>query len=208
MANMLLVNPRKRRAKKKTVTRKRRVKATRRRRRAAPAATVRRRARRNPIARVARRARRRRNPIGLNLNSVKNQVMDSAVGAAGAVVLDIAYAYLPIPATLKVGAVAPIAKAAAAIALGMVASKVVSSSVAGKMTNGALTVMLHGILRETAGKMLPAVQMGEWDSFADGSLSYAGSGYNPEGVGEYLSAYGDGDGMGEYLSGDYDTASF
>lgn len=203
MAQMLLVNPRKRR--RKAAKKVRRVKARRRRTRAAPVA--RRRRRRNPIARRVHRARRRRrNPIGLNLNSVKNQVMDAAYGAGGAVVLDVALGYLPVPDSMKSGVAAPIFKGAAAIALGMVASKVVSSSIAAKMTNGALTVMLHGILRETVGKALPNVQMGGWGDygFETDSLGYYGSGENPA-LDEYMPDLSSG--VGEYL-GDYDNVIY
>jgi len=205
MAHMLLVNPRKRR---KTRGRKKASKRVRRSRARAP--TRRRRSRkvvsrrrRNPI-RMHRR-RRRRNPLGLNFNSIKSQVMDSAIGAGGAVVLDIALGYLPVPASLKTGTAAPLVKGAAAIVMGMLASKVVGSGVAHKMAGGALTVMLHGIIKRTAGTMLPSVQMGAWD---DDGLSYYGSGENPAQIGEFLSDsnYGDNDGdpMGEYLA---DTTS-
>lgn len=208
MAQMLLVNPRKRR--KRRASSKARKVRVRRRRRAAPVAVRRR--KRNPSARRHRRVRARRhyrrNPIGLNLRGVQGQVMDAAVGAGGALALDIALGYLPIPENLRTGAAAPLIKGIVAIALGMVASKVIKSSTATKMTQGALTVMLHGIFRETAGRYMPTVQMGDWnDGFGIESLGYYGSGENP-GVSGYLTDISAPSGLSEYAQASGDFGSY
>lgn len=204
MSQMLLVNPRKRRATKKrrTVRSKRKV-TSRRKRRAAPVA---RRRRTRSVARVVRR--RKRNPIGgVSFRGVQNQVMDAGVGAAGAIALDIALGYLPIPANFKTGMTAPLIKGAVAIGLGMALSKVVKSSTAQKMTAGALTVMLHDVMRTAVVQYAPAVKLGGFDDgYFDDSLNlngYYGSGYNPDAMGEYLPDISSSS-MGEYLNA-YDT---
>lgn len=216
MPEILLVNPRKRKAtsrktarRKKPVAKKRRTAAqkaaTRKmiaanRRRGNPVAKRRRRVtRKKPVRRraSARRApvRRRRRRIGnprLTMRSVQNQLMDAGTGAVGALGLDVIQGYLPIPANLKVGIVGTGVKALLAIGMGVIASnvKIVRGSVANKMVNGALTVVLHDELKKQVAVFAPGLQLGEY--MGDG-LGYYGSGY-PAGVME--TGYG---GMGSYL---------
>lgn len=214
MAEILLVNPRKRKStrRKKPVARKKRrtaaqkratakmIAANRRKRRGNPVKRKRR-TRRKPAARkyTARRApvkRRRRRRIGnprLTMRSVQNQLMDAGTGAVGALGLDVIQGYLPIPANLKVGLVGTGVKALLAIGMGVVASnvKIVRGATANKMVNGALTVVLHDELKKQVANFAPGIQMGEYLD-ADG-LGYYGSGY-PAGVMD--EGYG---GMGTYL---------
>jgi len=214
MAEILLVNPRKRkstRRKTKVARKKRRtaaqkratakmIAANRRKRRGNPVKRKRR-TRRKPAARkyTARRApvkRRRRRRIGnprLTMRSVQNQLMDAGTGAVGALGLDVIQGYLPIPANLKVGLVGTGVKALLAIGMGVVASnvKIVRGATANKMVNGALTVVLHDELKKQVANFAPGIQMGEYLD-ADG-LGYYGSGY-PAGVMD--EGYG---GMGTYL---------
>lgn len=171
MAKMLLVNPRRRRARKK-VTRKRRrnpVRAVR--RRAAPVKRRRRVARRsNPSFRAA---------------NVKQSLTVAAHGATGAIALDMALAYLPVPAQLKGGMVGRIVKGAGAIALGVVAANFVKASTAQRMAEGALTVQMTGLFKEVIGNFAPGINLGMYES----GLGYYGSGFNPEydnGMGTYL----------------------
>lgn len=216
MAEILLVNPRKRKTarRKKPMARKTRrtaaqraatrkmIAANRRKRRGNPVARKRRRkpaARRRTPVRARRRApvrRRRRtgrtgNPA-LNMRSVQNQLMEAGTGAVGALGLDVIQGYLPIPANLKVGLVGTGVKALLAIGMGVVASKVkiVRGATANKMVNGALTVVLHDELKKQVQNFAPGIQMGE---YIGDELGYYGSGY-PAGVMD--ESYG---GMGTYL---------
>lgn len=117
MAELLLLNPRKRRTRKarKTPAKRRRnpiaAVARQRPRRRNPIAAVagRRTRRRNPIAlrKASRRSggRRRRNPIGggLSVKGITRTLMDAAIMGAGAVGVDMAYAQINrmLPATMQ-----------------------------------------------------------------------------------------------------------
>ncbi len=199
MSEILLVNPRRRRRRKKTATRKRRTSV----RRKNP---VKRRRRKTVVRR--RSTRRRRNPV-VSAKGVQGQLMNAAVGATGALGLDLALGYLPIPANLKGGLVGTGVKAMLAIAIGIVGqkTKLVKSSTAATMANGALTVVLHDELKKQVANFAPNLQLGEYIGYGGDELGYYGSGANPGPV--YLpelSADGmdtDESGFGEYVSGSY-----
>ena len=169
MSHVLLVNPRRRRA-----TKKRRAV-----RRKKP--TVRR--RRNPVrARRKVTRRRRRNPIGgvPSMRNITGKVKTAATGAAGALALDIALAYIPLPAAVQSGIIGKITKGLGAIALGVVAHKVgVKAADANRMAEGALTVQLHGIGKELVGQFAPGVAM---SAYLDDGLGFYGSGWNPNAI--------------------------
>lgn len=177
MAELLLVNPRKRRRGKKTAR-----KSSRRRNPVAkrnPAARrnrspmissahgSRRMRRRNPIAlaRKGSRIRRRRNPIGLGggsfMRSLMNMARDAATGAAGAIAVDAAMGQINrfLPTTLqrtpgRIG-VGDAVKAALTVVLARMLSKP-TRGLSMKMGQGALTVQAHGMLSSLmpAGLML------------------------------------------------------
>jgi hypothetical protein len=145
------------------------------------------------------RSRRRRNPaarsvsLGAGLGAFKPRnvqatLMNALPGAVGALGLDILLGYVPVPAQWKAGYLGYVTKAVGAIVLGLLASKVTKASTAAKMTEGALTVMFHGILRNAVTQFAPAVPMGMY--LNDGGMGYYGSGWNPD------TEYGD---MAAYL---------
>lgn len=154
MAEMLLINPRKRTrraaAKRRVVRRKNPVTplATK-----APA-----RRRRNPIglARVARRVhRRRRNPIGgVSSSAITAQLKTALMGGAGAVAMDVVMgqivpflpaSLLPNPTGGSTISVYDAVKAAATIALGEILNKS-TKGMSRKLASGALTVQSYQIL--------------------------------------------------------------
>ena len=162
MNEILLVNPRRRRRKtttrrrRKTTTRKRRRNPVRRRR----TTTVRRRRRRNPARKVTAR-------------SVQRNLTVAAQGALGAIGLDIALAYIPLPAQLQGPLIGPVIKGLGAIGLGAVAGMAgVKAETATRMAEGALTVQLHGLGKTLIATWAPDVNMSAY-------LGYYGSGYNP-----------------------------
>lgn len=175
MAEMLLVNPRKRRRlKSKKTTAKRR----------SPV-------RRRVSTRTARKTRRRRNPIrsrGLS-GIVNTTLMPAAIAGAGAVGLDVIWGYAPIPETLKVGPMRYVAKAAGAIGLGMLAGMVTKKSTADQLATGAMTVVMYQAMKDGMTRFAPNIQMGEYLNYDQ--MGYYGSGMNP--------AYSGSD-MGMYLS--------
>jgi len=140
--------------------------------------------------------RRRRNPIRSS-GKVMDLVRQAGIAASGALALDIAYGYLPIPAELSAGGLKHLVKGAGAIVMGMVAKKVVSAQTANNMTIGALTVILHDAMRSAVSSVAPSIQM-------DGmqGLGY----YSPGAVmGQYLSAPAQMAGLGEYMNQSVDS---
>jgi hypothetical protein len=132
----------------------------------------------NPVRRHRRRSvarshsrRRRRNPI-LGGGFIVSAAKCAVTGTLGALVSDMAWNLIPLPATVKTGAVGVLAKAAGTIALGMGASKMVGRKLAEDATAGALTVQLYSYLKPMlAGMGVPG-------------LGYYGAGYA---LNEYLS---------------------
>lgn len=182
MNELLLVsNPAKRKRRRKT-TRKRA-------RRRNPANPKRRR------STVAKRRRRRRNPARrITAAKVQSQLMTAAQGAAGALGLDVALAYIPLPAAMTGPFISPVIKGLGAIGLGIVANMAgARADTANRMTEGALTVQLHGIGRQMLAQFVPGVALSEYVN--GNALGYYGSGWNPNvvddpdwqaGMGTYL----------------------
>jgi hypothetical protein len=153
-------------------------------------AHVRRRRRHNPIGKTTHHRRRRRNPIGgLSGGIVNRMLMPAVTAAGGALALDLAWGYLPIPANLKVGSLQYVAKAAGAVAIGTLGAKVMKRHTAEAMAVGALTVVFHTAARDLISKMLPSVHLG-----------YVNAGY-PAGFYESDSVQGIGEYVGEYVAG-------
>jgi len=147
MAELLLINPRKRGRK----TAKRRVHAVKRRRNpVAKLKTVAARRRRNPIGIKRVHARRRRNPIAMT--GIAAQLKGALIGGAGSVAVDVLMGqlngYLPasmqrVPGTLGVG---DAVKIGITIAAGKLLNKA-TRGMSSKMAAGALTVQAADILK-------------------------------------------------------------
>jgi len=161
---------------------------------------IRRRKRRpNPISVVRRRVRRSRNP--LNSGLVGSLLMPAVWGAGGALALDIAWGYLPIPATIKAGPLRYLAKGAGAIALSMIAGKATSKRNADLLGIGALTVIVHDAAKEALTKAAPTLKMDGVGYYVNGLGYYspampagvAGgtlpSLQNPQKLGLYVNGY-------------------
>ena len=168
MNEILLVNPARRKRRKKTATRKRRVSR-----------------RKNPVRRkrrtvAKRRTRRRKSNPAISARSIKGQLTTASTGALGALGLDIALAYIPLPAAISGGIIGKVVKGFGAVALGLIVNKLgVSAANANRVTEGALTVQLHGIGKELLGQFAPGVAM---SAYMDEGLGYYGSGWNPSQV--------------------------
>lgn len=172
MAEMLLINPRRRRkARRANPVRKARraapvIARARRRRRANPIAlaqVTRRTRRRNPIARARRRvmSRRRRNPISLGGGaSMMNLVKDALIGGAGAVAFDAAFGqinkYLPASVQVTPGAVGvgDGVKAIITVLLGKALAKP-TRGMSVKAAQASLIVQAHGIIKSFVPATVP-----------------------------------------------------
>ena len=205
MATLAIVNPRRRRKARKHRKARRANPLFRKRRRKAR--------RRNPVPLInsrKRRRARRHNPLSLRglsgggiVRRIKSTVMPAAYAVAGAVGLDLAWGYLPIPDTLKVGTTRYFAKGAGAVLLGWIAEKVVKKEHAHMIGVGAMTVVLYTAAREALANYAPSVNQALGDAGDDFSrLSYYGSGSVAGlGFGRYPGRHagvGDGDELGVY----------
>lgn len=132
------------------------------------------------------------NPLGF----LRQTVAPAVFGAAGALALDAAYAYLPLPANLKTGAFAPVVKIGAVGLLGAVVSHFAPTKQL-KMVHTAVTasivIIAFGFLKTQLQRALPNVRLGELldDDCGNAALSYAQAGlFMPdEGMNEYVSEY-------------------
>lgn len=185
---MLLVNPKRRRRKTTTKRRTTRAKSNPVKRRARRRVT---RARSNPIRRY------RRSSGGNNL--MNSTIIPALGGGLGALAVDVAWGALPVPAQLKTGMIAPIAKMGGAVAVGYGLSKLTNKKTGRMVMVGAITVSVYNLLRNLTQQMLPQVPLGyvQAGQFipGDGAINYLPD-YSPESdsMGEYIS------GMGEYIS--------
>jgi len=157
MAQMMLVNPKKRKAKrkatKKVVARR---SPTRRAKRAAPAVR-----------------RRRRNPIGGT--GAVSQIQNAAVGAAGALAVDVAMAKIPLPpAMVSTPGMRAASQGVVSLLIGMGVSKFGRKSKLGRqLAEGGLTVAMHGVGKSMIGPATGLPLAGYNDS---GLLGYGDNG--------------------------------
>lgn len=148
MAEMLLINPRKRRGTRKT--RKNPVANRVMRRKNPIARVVHRKRRRNPIAALKRRVIRRRNPIAIG--GYVAALKEAAIGGAGAVAFDVLWGYVApnLPASMqktpgKLG-VGEAVKAAATVFIGQALNKA-TKGMSGKAAKASLTVQFYDIAK-------------------------------------------------------------
>lgn len=211
MSELLLVNPR-RRKRKSTRKNPRRMTAKqakyfgpRRRRRSRARRAV------ASVARVARRTGRRvRRAVrrfasnrsgGISLKPgafIRDTLVPSAIGGAGALAVDVAWGALPIPAAIKTGPFAPIAKIAGAVAVGLIASKVAGKKIGAQVTSGYLTVFAYNLIKGMAQKAMPNLPLGDY------SMGYvqAGQFLPDQSISAYLEAPASvAPQMGAYLNG-------
>lgn len=170
MSQLLLINPRGRKARK------------------AKTARGKKRARKNRAHHIAgyypnprkRRVRRfRRNPIGGSMvRNIGTQLTDGAIGAAGALATKVVLSYVPVPESLKTGPLGALTQALAGVLVGMAVSKLKSPALGQKIADGAVTVALYEAGKGFLAGKLPGLN-GYEGSFGDASLL----GYN-DGLGD------------------------
>lgn len=144
-----------------------------------------------------------------SISTLKNLAVPAFQGAAGALavngVMRLAGSYGVLPAMLVEGRMIYLTRAAAAIAVGMLAQNFVGGKVAVRMAEGALTVVVADVLRDLlmqttgvnlsgVGYLSPARVVGGGRAIPNASAPLSGAGR----AGKYLSAVG---GTGKYLTG-------
>ncbi len=163
----------------------------------------------NPRRRRA--VRRRRNPNGgrITMRNVMNKsVMPAFQGAAGGVLLDVIWGYIPVPATpggfnLKTGQLRHVFKGLGAIGMGMVAQQFVRQGTANALTTGALTTVMHTAMREMVQQFMPNIPLGAYMEQVPYGTPLTPMGYYS--AGQIASPqYGN---MGEYMGPDDNNMS-
>lgn len=180
MSALMLVNPRKRRtAKQKAATRK--LVAFNKRRQRGSVSVPRPRARGRSITRsrtVKTATTRRRNPIRRPRRDIMSRIMtttqDGAIGSVGAIAGSIVGGYLPLPLNLKTGNMAIAVNALIGMGTGFTVANFFDRKFGEKMAQGAVTVALHGTLKNMISGMLPNVPLSD-DLLGDDLLGYYGS---------------------------------
>lgn len=161
MAQLLLLNPRRRRKARKSATRRRarrhapKVKMQVRRGRRAATATIRvmanpRRRRRHAALRAYRRRYRRNPSLRSAFGGVGKTLMSAAQGAVGAIAVDAIMGQVGprLPVALQTPNTYPLVKAGVALGLGMLGARVRGmGALAARMAEGSLTVTLHSVIR-------------------------------------------------------------
>ena len=163
MAEMLLINPRRRKARRTTSKRKHRV--ARRRNPVTVLMNARRRRtharRRNPIHTMRRRVMRRRNPIGGNIaTTLMRDVREALMGAAGAVLFDVVHGQIKrfLPANLQVTpgqvGVGDAVRAVITVVVGQALNKA-TRGFSGRAAKASLLVQAHDLLKGFVPSTLP-----------------------------------------------------
>lgn len=134
------------------------------------------------------------------LGNIQSTLKPAGIAGAGAVLLDIVWAYLPLPETLRVGPVRHVAKFAGAIALGMVAERALGKETGKLVTMGAATVVLASVVKDAIGMFAPQLRLaGLADEYPE--LAYINPAAIESGMDEYQ--------MNEYQMGEssFDSAT-
>lgn len=111
------------------------------------------------------RRRYRRNPAGLgsiksmlSLRGLTHTLMPAAIGGAGALGVDLALSYVPLPEWFQSNTGRIVARVLGAIGVGVIASFIVPRRTAALITSGALTVTAYGVIKEFASQNFPQLQ--------------------------------------------------
>jgi hypothetical protein len=114
----------------------------------------------NPIRRAHHTyRRRRRNPLSMSglKSGAMGKLTGALLGAGGALVNDVLLTYVPLPAAMKTGPMAILAKAAGAFAVGYLAKFALGAQRGAAMTEGALTVLAYTTVRPMVQTMIPTL---------------------------------------------------
>lgn len=181
-AEIALINPRRRRKARKTNSRRRRhtAKRTRSHRRKHAIIVARKiNPRRRHRAHAKRHHRARRRNPRFSVGSITRSLIPAAIGGAGAVALDIALGYVPLPDMLKTGYAKVAVQIAGAFALGMIAGKVLGKDKGHAVTAGALTVAAYSLVKTVVKQAAPTLPglAGDYEAMRMGAYMQPSLGY-------------------------------
>lgn len=137
------------------------------------------------------------------MGGIVGDLMLGAGGAAGALALDVILGYVPLPDSLKTGLPRHGIRAAGAIGLGYVASRLLGRQKGMVVGMGALTVVMYGFLKDMVKQYSPIALPGldGWDDgYNDVQLGYVDAAPQLEaGAGAYMEDGGIDVGAGAYM---------
>lgn len=111
------------------------------------------------------RSRRRHNPR-FSVSGVVSQLMPAALGAGGAIAVDVALGYLPIPAQFTTGYYKHGLRIASALGIGWLARKFLGGR-GNAVAGGALTVAMYMLLKDVIVQFAPSVKgLGDYEEIA------------------------------------------
>jgi hypothetical protein len=103
-----------------------------------------------------------------SLGNITGQLVPAAYGAGGALALDLALGYIPLPDMLKTGYARHATRIVGALGIGWLASKFLRGRGAA-VGQGALTVAMYGLFRDVALQFAPAAisaRLGEYEEIS------------------------------------------
>jgi hypothetical protein len=127
------------------------------------------------LHRNPRRARRSRGgTVGVK-GFMGHTVIPAAVGATGAVALDVALGFLPIPDTFKTGMMKPVIGLLGALGMGMIAAMVVGRRQGAAVALGGATVVMYNTIKPIIQSAAPNVPMAGLGAYPSLEFYAAGS---------------------------------
>ena len=105
---------------------------------------------------------------------VKGTLMPAATGAAGALAVDMALGFLPLPANLMTGMLRPVVRLGAAYGIGKLGGMVTNKRTGHLMMAGAVTVIAYDIIKSAVQTVMPNLALSEYVGM--NGLGYMGAG--------------------------------
>lgn len=164
MSMLMLVNPKKRRSAKQKAATKKLVAFNKRRQRGSVSVRApKKRGRSVTRSRTVKTAiTRRRNPKRRNITDrMMKTAMNGVYGSLGAITGSIVGNYLPLPVNLKTGNMAIVVNALIGIATGYTVSNFMDRKIGEEMAQGAVTVALHGTMKNALSGMMPGLALSD-----------------------------------------------
>jgi hypothetical protein len=119
---------------------------------------------------------------------IPDKIIPAMVGAGGALLIDMGWGYIPIPAALQTGPLAPLTRIAAILAAGYLAKFVAGEKYAQEFTVGGLTVTIYDLAKTWMQTNVPSVPL---SAFVGGMGYVNPARFSP--MGAFVGGYGDED---------------
>lgn len=142
------------------------------------------------------------------LTGFMSQLQHGAMGAAGALGVNVVLGYLPLPVTLKTGLAGKAVKLVGAAGVGMLAGRFLGSAKGTAIAQGAITVALYDMFKGLLNQAAPNIQVLSGDDsmgYLDPAMTINGDDFGAymNGDDTYLPAGVSGDNdIGAYMNGD------